>query len=147
MVPPDKLTGSWGTDEGSGTRRRVGADEKCTTRRSAIAGGEGSRDEAARESRAEGILFRESTRTIIRSRAGSSKDPRDDISMPCLRNNFNYPRYTKKNTKSNARNSGERAPPLADPLLAFHRRALLYRHSMHPFCPSITFSLFLCLSR
>lgn len=55
-----------------------------------------------------GERLRESTRTIIRSRAGSSKDPRDDISMPCLRNNFNYPRYTKKNTKSNARNSGER---------------------------------------
>lgn len=79
--------------------------------RSAIAGGEGPQeDKAARENQAGGGLpFRESTRTIIRNRAGSSKDPRDDISMPCLRNNFNYPRYTKKNTKSNARNSGERA--------------------------------------
>lgn len=75
---------------------------------------EGGRDRGGERER-ERLRCRESTRTIIRSRASSSKDPRDDISMPCLRNNFNYPRYTKKNTKSNARNSGEWRPPSAAP--------------------------------
>lgn len=98
---------------------------------------------------------RESTRTIIRSRAGSSKDPRDDISMPCLRNNFNYPRYTKKNTKSNARNSSECRPPsaapLAVPLAHSPSRSLarlLYRHPMQPSSPpccSLPFPLSLSL--
>lgn len=120
VIPPTKLTGSRGTDEGSGAGRRVRADERCMTRRkvqsqeekdtSAIGWGSKAQNQT------EGVPFRESTRTIIRSRAGSSKDPRDDISMPCLQNNFNYLRYTKKNTKSNARNSGERASSIR-PLL------------------------------
>lgn len=37
--------------------------------------------------------------------------------MPCLQNNSNYPRYTKKNTKSNAWNSGER--PRFSPSVSF----------------------------
>lgn len=70
--------------------------------------------------------FRESTRTIIRSRLAGSKDPRDDISMPCLQNNSNYPRYTKKNTKSNAWNSGER------PRRYFHLFSSLFRSPLEP---------------
>lgn len=130
--------GGPGREEPTGVVERHGEDR----------GGRGGRG-------GEGTPFRESTRTIIRSRAGSSKDPRDDISMPCLRNNFNYPRYTKKNTKSNARNSdARRAPahlltrPAPDPFLPSPLprvlalgsrwrssvalcRVLLYRHPMH----------------
>jgi hypothetical protein len=46
-----------------------------------------------------------------------SKDPRDDISMPCLQNNSNYPRYTKKNTKSNTWDSATSARSLSHWLL------------------------------
>lgn len=109
-VSPDKLTGSW-VHAGGGTGKGKGLAEKRGVRSRRGGGGAGG----AQGRTAKGAPFRESTRTIIRSRAGSSKDPRDDISMPCLRNNFNYPRYTKKNTKSNARNSDERAPAPSRP--------------------------------
>lgn len=78
--------------------------------------------------------FRESTRTIIRSRAADSKDPRDDISMPCLQNNSNYPRYTKKNTKSNAWNSGERLLPSLLSLPPSVGSIFLSLFSMKPSC-------------
>ena len=45
------------------------------------------------------------------SAAQSSKDPRHDISMACLLKNSNYLRYTKKNTKSNAWDSGQQQQP------------------------------------
>lgn len=136
--------------------REEDIDEKCTSaiadewrreedrdRKGIKTAREGERE---REAQGEGTSFRESARTIIRSRAGSSKDPRDDISMPCLRNNFNYPRYTKKNTKSNARNSGERASPLSAPSWSSSTVALSFIDTRcTPFSPpphrSFSFSL------
>lgn len=50
VIPPAKLTGSRGTDEGSGAGRRVGADERCMTRRK-VRSQEEKQDEVARKGR------------------------------------------------------------------------------------------------
>lgn len=55
MVPADKLTGSRGTDEGSGAGRRVGADERCTdAEKCDRRRGEGPQGEVAREGQSVG---------------------------------------------------------------------------------------------
>lgn len=127
--------------------RRCYREQKREKDRDRKGGEKGTR----RKRKAErGAPFRESTRTIIRSRAGSSKDPRDDISMPCLRNNFNYPRYTKKNTKSNARNSGSPLSALSWPSSTVALSFIDTRCTPFspPFSPlSLLIVLFLSLSR